>query len=338
MTSKELVKKAIHFEGPDRVPQFLPDEFENDLIWFWIKLPEEIQPWTRKGNVEQKIDPWGVLWEKPYGAAEFGEAKKFPISNVTEFKNLKIPDCNNEKFYQHKIERIQENKLSDNPKYCLSVLQFNNLFERCHSIIGLDTLMYQFYDHPNEFKEMLATLTDNICKCVKREAEIGADGVMMYDDWGLQDRLIVGADLIREFFLPCYKKIWGLAHDLGMDTFMHSCGEITGILPDLIETGLDVIQMDQQENMGLERLSEMFGGKIAFWCPADIQTVMCNGGPDDVREYVKKMIETLGGHNGGLISKFYPTPDACGHSKENTEAMCRAFREFGDYKNAGVAR
>jgi hypothetical protein len=332
MTSKELVKKAIHFQRPERLPQYLPDDQENDLIWFWIKVPEDIQPWTVKGNVEQRIDCWGVLWERPCDAPEFGEAKKFPISNVTEFKGLEIPDYDRDDFYRHKIEKVAENNMSDNPKYCLSVLQFNNLFERCHSLIGLDRLMYEFYDHPAEFKEMLSVLTDNICKCVRREAEIGVDGVMMYDDWGLQDRLIVGKDLIREFFMPCYRRIWGLAHELGLDTFMHSCGQITEILPDFIDAGLDVIQMDQQENMGLKRLSREFGGKIAFWCPSDIQTVTAVGSAREVKDYVKKMVETLGSHNGGLISKYYPTPDACGHPQENTIAMCQAFREFGVYR------
>jgi hypothetical protein len=54
------------------------------------------------------------------------------------------------------------------------------------------------------------------------------------------------------------------------------------------------------------------------------------GFPDDVRAYVKRMVATLGSHNGGLISMAYSTPEAAGHSPENVAALCEAFREFGE--------
>lgn len=336
MISRELTKKAVHFQGTPRMPHFLPDDLENDIVLLWKQLPGDIQPWTVKGSIEERIDPWGILWQRPAGAPEFGEAKKYPVFDMSEYKKIQIPDYDNDKYYEHKIQRIKENNQNQNPKYTLSVLQFASLFEQSHILVGLDRLMYEFYDHPSELKSFLEMMTERICECVKKEAQIGSDCVMMYDDWGLQDRLIVSRDLIREFFIPCYKKIWGLSHDLGMDTCMHSCGDITGILPDLIDAGLDIVQMDQQENMGLEMLSTAFGGKIAFWCPADIQTVMSYGNPKDVNKYVKRMVQTLGSHNGGLISKFYPQPDAVGHAPENTIAMCKAFREHGVYENQPV--
>lgn len=142
---------------------------------------------------------------------------------------------------------------------------------------------------------------------------------------------MVSKDLIEGFFLPHYRDNWALAHELGMDVWLHSCGYIIDLLPTLIDAGLNVIQMDQQQNMGLENLSEKVGGKIAFWSPVDIQDTMVKGNVADVEEYVKKMIATVGSHNGGLVSMAYTTPEAVEHKTENTAAMCRAFREFGVY-------
>ena len=142
---------------------------------------------------------------------------------------------------------------------------------------------------------------------------------------------MVGTNLVEEFFMPHYSANWGLAHALGMDVWLHSCGQIIEVLPMLIEAGLTVIQQDQQENMGLETLSEKFGGKVAFWCPVDIQTTMVNGTPDTVRAYARRMIETLGSHNGGFVSMAYSTPDDVQHSPENMAAMCEAFRTYGVY-------
>ena len=80
---------------------------------------------------------------------------------------------------------------------------------------------------------------------------------------------------------------------------------------------------------------ELVKKAILFECPeripADIQNVMIDGSPEDVRQYVKKMIKTLGSHNGGLVSMAYESPEAAGHNLENTKAMCEAFREFERY-------
>ena len=95
----------------------------------------------------------------------------------------------------------------------------------------------------------------------------------------------------------------------------------------LADAGLNVIQQDQQENMGLENLAKVAGGKLAFWCPVDIQNTMINGSLDDIRAYARKMIETLGPFNGGYISMAYTTPEDVNHTPEKLAAMCEAFRE-----------
>jgi hypothetical protein len=65
--------------------------------------------------------------------------------------------------------------------------------------------------------------------------------------------------------------------------------------------------------MGLEELDRALGGKLAFWCPVDIQATIITGSEEDIRNYVRKMVSTLGSHRGGLISKTYPTPDDVQH-------------------------
>ena len=138
--------------------------------------------------------------------------------------------------------------------------------------------------------------------------------------------------------MPHYRQNWKLAHELGMDVWLHSCGHIIDVLPMLIDAGLDVIQQDQQENMGLETLNERFGGKLAFWCPVDIQQTMINGSPAEVAAYAKRLIETLGSHNGGFVSMAYSSPKDVQHTSENIDAMCKAFRTYGVYPGTNVER
>lgn len=65
--------------------------------------------------------------------------------------------------------------------------------------------------------------------------------------------------------------------------------------------------------------------------PLVIQQTMVYGSVQDIRAYVRRMIDTLGSHGGGLISMAYSSPDAVQQTPEKLAAMCAAFREYGVY-------
>ena len=106
---------------------------------------------------------------------------------------------------------------------------------------------------------------------------------------------------------------------------MHSCGYIVDILDDLIEVGLDVIHMDQQQNMGLEVLGRRFGGRLTFFAPVDIQNTMVHGTLDEIRAYCRDMVRQLGRPEGGFIPRWYSDPAGAGHRQEAIDAMCQEF-------------
>ena len=81
--------------------------------------------------------------------------------------------------------------------------------------------------------------------------------------------------------------------------------------------------------MGVENLSKLFGGKICFWCPVDIQNTMVKGSVEDIRNYAKKLIDSFGKYRGGFIAKSYPSPKAVEHSKEKIKAMAETFVSYG---------
>jgi uroporphyrinogen decarboxylase len=129
----------------------------------------------------------------------------------------------------------------------------------------------------------------------------------------------------RQFWKPRYAKIFKAAHDAGLLTFLHSCGHITAILDDLIEIGLDVIHMDQQENMGLQLLGNRFGERITFFSPVDIQQTMAYGTLEEIRKYCQEMVVHLGRSYGGFIPRWYSDPVGAGHRPEALHVMCEEF-------------
>jgi hypothetical protein len=79
------------------------------------------------------------------------------------------------------------------------------------------------------------------------------------------------------------------------------------------------------ENMRVDLLGQRFGGRIAFWCPVDIQANMVHGSLDDIRAYCRRLVTTLGRPDGGFIAKWYGDPIGAGHRPEAIDAMCEEF-------------
>jgi uroporphyrinogen decarboxylase len=83
---------------------------------------------------------------------------------------------------------------------------------------------------------------------------------------------------------------------------MHLCGDVTAIIPDLIEIGLNVLNPVQPQAMDVHRLARAFGGKVCFNGGVDVQGTLVRGTPDDVRREVHELIELFGSYNGGYIA------------------------------------
>ncbi len=167
---------------------------------------------------------------------------------------------------------------------------------------------------------------------IRQYSSAGANGYMFCDDWGFQDKLMISPSKWREIWKPRYKKIYDTAHEYGLYTFLHSCGYIIDILEDLAEVGLDVIQLDQQENMGIENLAKL-SGKITFFNPVDIQNTMITCSAQEIENYAENMIKQLGTANGGFIAKWYSDPIAAGHTQKNVATMSRKFVDLcNNYK------
>ena len=194
-----------------------------------------------------------------------------------------------------------------------------------HFIRGLENTWIDLYENTDQLESLLDILVEMNIYAIHKYAQAGADGYIFMDDWGLQDRLMISPKVWRRLWKPRYAEIFKTAHNAGLLTFLHSCGHITAILDDLIEIGLDVIHMDQQENMGLFSLGERFGGRLTFYSPVDIQQTMVYGTLEEIKAYCQNMVAYLGRSSGGFIPRWYTDPEGAGHRPEAIRVMCEEF-------------
>ena len=311
MTSREIVMKTIKFESPERLAYDFSPKFGSDFV----KM--EMDP-TPNARLNSGKDEWGAVWQN-IGVCRLGEVKEYPLRDWNDFEKLKIPEIND----PNRWLKIKGARKTAGEKFLLGT--GISIFERVHFLRGLDNTWTDIYEHPDELKQLINVLVEMNLAAIKYYAQEGFDGYYFTDDWGLQNKLMISPSEWSEFWKPGYEKIYKTAHEYGIFTFLHSCGHIVDILDELIEVGLDVINMDQQENMGLELLGNRFRGRITFYNPVDIQNTMITGSLEDIRSYCRNMFKNLGSINGGFIPKWYQDPIGVGHTDEAIDAMCEEF-------------
>jgi hypothetical protein len=311
MTPREVVARTVRFQGADRIPYALTEACGSDFAGVGMSPSPDARP--RSGT-----DEWGCVWHN-IGVSNLGEVKEFPLKSWEEWSKLTIPDIRDPRRWQNLAGAREQ----AGDRFLLA--SGISLYERAHFVRGLENVWADIHLAPDDLGRLLDVLVEMNLHAIGRYAQAGADGYIWCDDWGLQDRLMIAPDSWRAIWKPRYRRVYRAAHDAGLLTFLHSCGDVSSVLEDLIEVGLDVIQFDQQENMGVERLGAQFGGRIAFWCPVDIQGTMVRGTPDEIRAACRQLVSALGRSNGGFIAKWYGDPAGAGHRQEAIDAMCAEF-------------
>jgi uroporphyrinogen decarboxylase len=175
----------------------------------------------------------------------------------------------------------------------------------------------------------------NLIKLEKIISGVGKyiDFLQFGDDLGGQNGAFMSPGIYREVFKPRHKKMWDFVHENSeCKVFLHSCGSIYELLPDLIDAGLDIINPVQTttRNMEPEKLKREFGKDLVFWggC-CNTRDILAKGTPEEVRNDVKERISILG-ENGGLV--FNQIHNILADvPPENIIAMLEAAYEYGKY-------
>ena len=112
--------------------------------------------------------------------------------------------------------------------------------------------------------------------------------------------------------------------------YFHSCGYIHEIIPDLIDAGVDLLNLGQPNLYDIERMGKEFGGSVCFVCPVSYQTTSITGTKEDIYREAGKLVTHLGCFQGGLIG-YIEEYHSIGMSDENYHHCINAFRELGVY-------
>ncbi|HEU0296749.1 MAG TPA: uroporphyrinogen decarboxylase family protein [Anaerolineales bacterium] len=174
-------------------------------------------------------------------------------------------------------------------------------FERPWEIRGMTNLLMDYVAYPEEVHKLYDALCETYLAYLRRALrEFQFDGFWTSDDLGHQKQLFMSPKMFRTFHKPRYEQIGALLREHNLHWWLHSCGNNFGILGDLVDAGVTVFHPVQKHTMDEQLVAKQFGERLTFLVGFDVQQILINGRPEEVRAEVRHLIDTFDRPDGGM--------------------------------------
>jgi uroporphyrinogen decarboxylase len=241
------------------------------------------------------IDDLGTVWKK----VEFDYAMvKYPFEglNISDLQSYPWPDPYN----KGRVAGLREETLNlrENTDFAIITdIMVGGPFEQACRSRGTEQFMLDLALDPKFAEAFLEKLTDIAVGMWDMQlTAIGdiVDVVCQGDDLGMQTGMQISPEMYKKFIKPCHERMFSFIHSkTEAKVFLHSCGSVYDIIPDLIEVGVDVLNPVQisARNMSASTLKNEFGNEISFWGGGiDIQKLPWQT-KNEIEDSVKRALE-----------------------------------------------
>jgi uroporphyrinogen decarboxylase len=312
MTKKERVKTAIAHRETDLVPyqvnclsaaekklrEYFGETDLDEIIGNHIAMFEPSFYSLFKTEILGKDkfkDAFGAKWEIKPGE-DIGTVVEYPLKEAS-LKGYSFPDP--EKVME--LDNIPSFIEKNNDKFIIGAMGFS-LYERAWILRGIEPILTDFLANPLFIAELFENIINFNLVVIKRLCQFPVDAFHFGDDWGQQNGLLIDPDLWRRFFKKPLKKMYDAVHDSGLPVSIHSCGDITDIIPDLIDIGVNIISPLQAEALDFTFLKKEYGKYISFWGGISTQKTLPFGTPDEVRAEIREKTAILAKDGGYILA------------------------------------
>lgn len=348
MTNRENYIRAIRFGRPQAIPmafhingacwnhydwRALEDLKASHPILFpgfkpGVKKPEISfgcnnkagSPWT---------DPWGCTWQTTDDGIT-GAVIKSPLEDWSALDDYTPPDpAATDGIHQSRLADLPEKFEKAGQSDCLrrAGLEHGHTFLRLTYLRGYENLLFDMHDDEPRLTKLVGMVSDFQMARIEGFVRAKAEIVAIPEDLGMQHGPMLSPEMFRKHIRPCYEKYCRAVRASGAVVHMHSDGDIRQLMGDLLDCGIDAMNLQDLVN-GLDWIRENLKGKVCIDLDIDRQSVTRFGTPVQIDELIRREVETLGSREGGLtmIYGMYP-----GVPLENALALMDAMEKYSTF-------
>ena len=358
MTSRENFLRMIEGEKPRWMPFDLPttEPVAEAIVKATGRFPEEAfdtdfrtvdvailgdnpEKWqaslTEKGFIyppETVAGPYGISWVRPpresLGTASHLLEMIHPLSvieDIASLLDLPWPDTSNPASYASLSAQCAKihaaGKVASGACEC-------TIFEHTWYLRGMDNVFCDWAEENPVSDWLLDYFTERSVNKCRAFARAGCDVIRPGDDVGTQGSLLISKEMWRRNLKPRLKRvidaIRGVSDGRKIWGHYHSDGEMTALVEELIDVGIDILNPVQPECMDIEKVASEFQSRTTFSGMIGTQITMPFGSPDDAREAVARCRRL---HEGGsrviVASTHVLEPDV---TMDNIRAFIESVR------------
>jgi uroporphyrinogen decarboxylase len=321
-TRTDRVRRAIEFRGPDQIPIVFwnRDQTAGEVLLYHLSLgpPGEgsVNAW------DWSVNEWGYRLEKR-GDGTMGHPVESFYRELPRAEQIHMPALREEQRMSAAAAFFQQ----CGDRYRLASFDLSG-FTVYTLLRGFENAMQDFLLDPEGFAVLMDRIIDFECELLRMAARHGFHGIHFADDWGTQSGLMISPGMWRRLFKPRYARQFALAHELGLHTWYHCCGEFVAIMEDFHEIGVDVLNISQPNVNDLAEVGRRLRGRQCFMMPISYQTVSIAGTPAEIYAEGQRLYDYLAVPEGGFIG-YVEEYSVMGMSAENYSACGEAFRRLG---------
>lgn len=286
-----------------------------------IRMRLPCQPLPDRPSVWE--DEWGVHWDRSIDT-DIGTVCNRRVT-ADSLARYRFPDPAAPGRFRHFPGAIA----GAEDRFVVATLAFT-LFERAWTLAGMEEVLMAMAAGDPFADELLDGILAFDEAVVRQALAFDVDGVRFGDDWGQQQGLIMGPVLWRRYIKPRIRKLYALVQAAGRKVFIHCCGKVDEILPDLVECGVDVFNPFQPEVMDVTGIKRRWGRDLTFFGGISTQKTLPYATVTQVRDEVRRLIDTIGRDGGYIAAPAHDIPrDA---RPENVAALLEVLRnQQGDH-------
>ena len=317
-SSYEVVRRAIEFGAPDRLPiRFGTLGMSDTHSVGWNQVG------TGDHALRETLDEWGCTWARSE-VANMGQVKGHPLADWGALDRFRWPHPDAPEFYDGMATRFAGSE----GKYVITGI-FMLLFERLHALHGFENTLRDLYLERERIERLADRIVEfdlGIIENIGRRFPGQIHGLSFTDDWGTERAGFISARLFDAFFKPRYRRLFYAMPAQGWHVWMHSCGKVDAYIDSLIEAGVNVLNLQQPRVFGeIAAFGRRFAGRVCFESLCDIQHTLPFGGDDAIREEARLLLQHWGTPAGGFVLSDYGDGQAIGVPLEKKQVMLRAF-------------
>ena len=345
---RDAILRAVHFDRPDYIPMTFhineacwdhyPAETLKDLMAEHKFLFPDFEGGLGRAELDYLIpervgkpftDDWGCMWETTMNGI-VGCVTSHPLSNWDRFDGYQPPDPAVRSGKGHidwgQVETAIES-VRNAGGLTMGGLGHGHTFQRLTDIRGYENLLLDMANGDPRLGKLIDMVEEFNVYVVQRYLKMNVEWMGYPEDLGMQNGPMLSPKQFRKYIKPSYERLMASAREKGLIVHMHSDGYIHDLADDLIDGGVNAINLQDLVN-GIDWIKNKFKGKVCIDLDIDRQKITPKGSPADVDELIRQEVKELGSKEGGLMMIYGLYP---GVPPENIKALMDAMERYAFY-------